>query len=112
VHAPDATVADVSIGPGYQLLDQLLVLAAERAQQGARTRVAGPPASAPSACFHDLVDALVTQAKLVGDLPQRPASQLEPAYRPVEFGAESLRVMLSIDEASFRGFRLSQQAPV
>ncbi len=58
------------------------------------------------------MNALVAEAELPGDLAQRPARQLEPAYRPVEFAAEDLRVVLSSNDASLRGSRLSQQTRV
>ena len=52
------------------------------------------------------MNALVTEAELHRDLAQRPARKLEPAYRPVELGAEYLSVVLCLDEASLRGPRL------
>jgi hypothetical protein len=67
------------------------------------TGLATAPASASSGCCHDLMDAPVTQAELLGDLAQRPSCHLEPTYCRVELGAGDLSVMLGIDDASLRG---------
>lgn len=106
--AVNTTVADIAMRPDDQLLDLLLVLPAERARK--QVTEAGPaaaPASASPGRFHDLMNALVTDAEFFGYLAQRSSGKLEPAYRPVELGAGDFGVMLSIDEASLGGPRLT-----
>src|SRR5690348_16737656 len=99
--------------PGDQFLDLLLVLPAERAgQELSGTGPAPTPAPGSAGRFNDLMNSLVTQAELLGDLAQRPSRQLESTYRSVELGAGGFGVTLSIEDASLGGSRLTEQPGV
>src|SRR5260370_5091640 len=106
-------VTDVSMRPGHTLLALLLVLPAERA--GQKLSSPGPtatPVPASAGRVNDLMNALMTQAELLGDLAQRPSGQLESAYRSVEFRSGGFGAALSIEYTSLRGSRLTQQPRV
>src|SRR5262249_40442352 len=95
-----APVADAHVPPARdQRLCVLLVPSAERAARELfRGRPAAAPAPASAGGFHDLMDALVTEAKRARDLAQRGAGQLKPPDRAVKVSAGNLGRMLGVDD--------------
>ena len=97
----DAAVADVDAGARDQLLDLLLILAAERAHQQPRVGpdpVAAQPAAGTAGRLDDLVHPLVAEAQAGGELAQGRAVQVQAAYRPVEVGPGHIGVTLGVDQ--------------
>ena len=71
-----------------------------------------PPATASPGRFHNLMHALMAQAKGLCDLAERCAPELEPTHRAVELGACNVCRLLGVDDAGFGCSGLVQQVGI
>lgn len=110
VRSADAPVTDEYARTGDEGFNLLLLLPAERARWALSPAGAvSPPATASPGRFHNLMHALMAQAKGSCDLAERCARELEPTHCAVELCACNVRGLFGVDDAGFGCSGLIQQ---